>query len=334
MFLLKSVCLKQLLRQQVSGSKYGCSALPLISRALSSLASEDISIVSQNSPTATELTGQSAIYSQSDITEPKHFDVEALDLCNVNSSIMPTRETWIENMSTPHSIKLAILPLHPLIFGAFPRPDYIQENHKWQTLYKHVDWRCMRTRGELQGTNKKPWPQKGMGRARHGDRLAPQFKNGGWATGPRGPRSYFYMLQWPKRVAGLISTLSCKFAQNDIHVVDTFESFPLDGTAAHLEELCEARGWGPSVLFVDKMGIDSAPQATTATHFSQATESINHINVVPMYGLNIFSMLKHETLVLTVDAIKDIESKLLLQLKRVDLENVIFKYKPDRVFRV
>src|SRR5699024_1733638 len=152
--------------------------------------------------------------------------------------------------------------------------------------------------------------------------------------GPRGPRSYFYMLPWPKRMAGLISTLSCKFSQNDIHVVDSFESFPLDGTDAHLGELCEARGWGPSVLFVDRMDLDMAPQCTKATHFYKATQTIKHINVVPMYGLNVFSMLKHETLVLTVDAIKDIESKLLLQLKRIDLKNVIFKYKPDGVYRL
>lgn len=300
--------------------------LPSFARTFASQV-EDFSVVSAHNQ-------QPTLISQSDVLEPLNLNVPPLDLGNVNTSLSPVREAWIENMSTPNSVKLGIVQLHPLIFSAFPRPDIIQENHRWQTLYKHIDWTCMRTRAELSGSNKKPWPQKGLGKARHGHRRAPQWINGGWATGPRGPRSYFYMLSWHKRVNGLIATLSCKFSQNDIHVVDSFESFPLDGTAAHLEELCETRAWGPSVLFVDKMDVEFAPQCTTATHFYKATETVNHINVIPVYGLNVFSMLKHETLVLTVDALKDIEQKLLLQLNRVDLKNVCFKYKPDGVYRL
>lgn len=266
--------------------------------------------------------------------EPTDFNLEALDLKNVNQELTPIRQVWIENMSTPYSMKLGIVDLHPRIFSVFPRPDVIQENHKWQVLYKHVDWRCMKTRAEISGSTKKPWPQKGTGRARHAGRKAPQWKNGGWANGPRGPKTYFYMLPWHKRVQGLISMLSSKMAQNDLHVVDTFESFPKDGTAAHLEELCETRGWGPSVLFVDNVDLAMSPMATHATHFHNATETVNHINVLPVYGLNVYSMLKHETLVLTLDAIKDIEKRLLFQLERIDLKNVIFEYKPNGIHRI
>lgn len=326
---VRSRCWTQLLRLR---------QMPAATKHLfSTTATEDITILKNDQkqpppPPSSDLSA--GPYSQADVLQPVDLKLPPLELTNINTAITPVREAWIENMSTPHSIKLGILPLHPEIFSVFPRPDYIQENHKWQTLYKHIDWRCMKTRAELRGTTKKPWPQKGLGRARHGDRLAPQFKNGGWACGPRGPRTYFYMLHWPKRVNGLISTLSCKFAQNDIHVVDSLQSFPLDGTTAHLEELCEARGWGPSVLFVDKMPIEDAPQATRATHFYQATQSVTHMNVLPMYGLNVFSMLKHETLVLTVDALKDIEAKLLSQLRRIDLQNVMAKSKPYGISRL
>ena len=307
--------------------KLASSVLQSFDRQLSKQV-EDISVIAANT------APHSVILSQSDILEPEVFNVPPMNLKNVNPLITPIREVWVENMSTPNSIKLGILPLHPRIFSAFPRHDIIQENHKWQTLYKHVDYTCMRTRAEMRGSNKKPWPQKGTGRARHSSRKAPQWKNGGWSNGPRGPRTYFYMLPWPKRVDGLISLLSSKFSQNDIYVVDSFESFPEEGTSAHLEELCEARGWGPSVLFVDKMDLEFAPQCTKAKHFFKATEDVNHINVISVYGLNVFSMLKHETLVLTVDAIKDLEEKLIFQLERVDLKNVIFKYKPDGVFKL
>lgn len=59
-----------------------------------------------------------------------------------------------------------------------------------------------------------------------------------------------------------------------------------------LEELCESRQWGPSVLFVHET--DYAPR-----NISLATSQINHMNIMPVQGLNVFSMLKHETLILS-----------------------------------
>lgn len=60
-----------------------------------------------------------------------------------------------------------------------------------------------------------------------------------------------------------------------------------------LEELCDSRGWGPSVLFVHES--DFAPRNITV-----ATDMIGHMNIMPVQGLNVYSMLKHETLVLSL----------------------------------
>ncbi|KAH9390213.1 54S ribosomal protein L4 mitochondrial [Tyrophagus putrescentiae] len=331
MFLVRSgCCIQQHLRRQLQPVCIGNLRATFFSTKSTE---EDISILKNADhssppppPPSSSSDPLAGIYSQADVPQPlEHLSAfPPLELTNINTSITPVREVWVENMSTPHSIKLAILPLHPDVWSAFPRPDFIQENHKWQTLYKHVDWRWMPTRAEIKGTTRKPWPQKGMGRARHGDRKAPQFKGGGWACGPRGPRTYFYMLPWHKR-----------FAQNDVHVVDSFASFPLEGTTAHLEELCEARAWGPSVLFVDRVPIERAPLATVdGAHLFEATKGVTHINVLPVYGLNVFSMLKHETLVLTVEALREIEAKLLHQLRRVDLKNVIGQSQPYGISRM
>lgn len=269
------------------------------------------------------------------IIEPKIIEIEKKTLTNVNINVTPIRQIWIENMYTPISIKLGLFELHPKIFSVFPNPELIQKNHKWQTLYKHVNWLCLKTRAELKGSGKKPWPQKGSGRARHGSRRAPMWIRGGWATGPRGPRTYYYMLPFNIRLNGLIAMLSSKFAQNDLHVVDTFETFPADGNQSHLEELCETRGWGPSVLFVDKMDLEFYPKCTNAQHFYEATTNVNHINVIPVYGLNVFSMLKHETLVLTVDALNEIQECLLFNLERIDLRKLsTVNYKPNRIYRM
>lgn len=62
-----------------------------------------------------------------------------------------------------------------------------------------------------------------------------------------------------------------------------------------------------------------------------ATDSIKHVNLMPVYGLNVYSMLKHETLVLTESAVDEIENKLLFNLHRSDNRNKLEKYKLNQV---
>lgn len=71
----------------------------------------------------------------------------------------------------------------------------------------------MPTKHEIPRSNRKPWPQKGTGRARHGTRRSPIFLGGVKIHGPRGPNTYFYMPPHAKRVFGLCTTLSVKLAQ-------------------------------------------------------------------------------------------------------------------------
>ena len=253
---------------------------------------------------------------------PLVINRELKDMHNVNPNVTPIREVWLENMTSNESKKLSIVSLHPSIWGAFPRTDLIQENHKWQTLYKKIDWLWMPTREELPNNNKKPWPQKGTGRARAKGLRAPQWKGGGWCHGPRGPRTYFYILEFSKRVKGLISMLSSKLAQDDLKVVDSFDGLTSD-KPEHIEQLCTERGWGPSVLFVDTS--DIFPR-----NISIATNGIKHMNLMPVYGLNVYSMLKHETLVLTLDAVEEIENKLLFALRRTDLSKLTKRVTPTK----
>ena len=79
----------------------------------------------------------------------------------------------------------------------------------------------------------------------------------------------------------------------------------------YMNELVRSRGWAPSVLLVDTE--DTFPSNITA-----ATEEINHINLMPVYGLNVNSMIKHETLVITRRAVEDLTLKLLHALHTTD----------------
>lgn len=217
----------------------------------------------------------------------------------------PTKQAWLETMAQVEDEKFGMVDLHPEIFGVFPRIDILWWNIYWQRLYKHVDYSFVKNRAEMRGGGRKPWAQKGTGRARHGSIRSPLWNKGGKARGPRGPKTYFFMLPTSMRVLGLRTALSVKFAQDNLHIVDSLD-LP-NGDPKYLEHVVENKNWGLSVLFVDDT--DILPR-----NMAEATDQIKQYNVMPVYGLNVYSMLKHETLVLTLAALEKLESKLLQQI--------------------
>lgn len=221
------------------------------------------------------------------------------------SLYLPTKQAWLDTMSTLEEQKLGIIDLHPKIFGAYPRIDILHVNVNWQRKYRFIDYSRTRSRAEMPGGGRKPWAQKGSGRARHGSIRSPIFDGGAKALGPKGPKSFFYMLPRLTRVHGLCCALSVKYAQNDLYIVDSLDIPSKD--PQYLEDLIDTRFWGFSVLFVDDT--DEMP-----TNFALALSKIPHFNAMPVYGLNVYSMLKHETLVLTLAAVEKIEKKLLQHL--------------------
>ena len=199
----------------------------------------------------------------------------------------------LDNSDSDNSDAVDIIELHPDVWAVYPRIDIIHANLVWQSKYNVVNYNHTKSVKEMiytYGGGAKPWPQKGTGRARQGSRRAPQWVNGGKVHGPRGPKPLYYMLPYHMRVYGLTHTLSVKYVQDDVNVVSDLEissSNPED-----LLNLCRDRGWSSSVLFVDTD--DIFPENITA-----AADKIPHINLMPVYGLNVNSMLKHQTLVLT-----------------------------------
>ncbi|XP_031622508.1 39S ribosomal protein L4, mitochondrial [Contarinia nasturtii] len=222
------------------------------------------------------------------------------------------RQVWIENMDTTNVQRKGIMELHPDIFAAEPRIDIIHRNVIWQQKYKRVSFAWAKSRAEKKGGGRKPWPQKGQGRARHGSIRSPIFRNGGVAHGPRSPTSYYYMLPFPVRIAGLTSTLSAKLAQDDLHIVDDME-IPTEDPE-YIKNLLAERKWGPSALFINL-------EDTVPRNIAVATDSIGYINIMPAYGLNVYSMLKHDTLILTTKAVEHIQERLLYNLNRQDTIN-------------
>lgn len=220
------------------------------------------------------------------------------------------REAWVCNMDTVQEQKLGLIDMHPLVFAAMPRIDVIWHNLNWQRKLNFIDFETELSRSEMRGGGRKPWPQKGTGRARHGSIRSPIFKKGGKAHGKRGPKTAFFMPTFSLRVSGLVTTLSCKFAQDDLVIVDSLDIPTQD--EKFMQNLIQKRRWGNSILFVNES--DLMPQNITL-----ATDKMESVNLIPYYSLNVYSMLKYDTMVMTLGALDRIEERLLFNLHRADI---------------
>ncbi|XP_038072261.1 39S ribosomal protein L4, mitochondrial-like [Patiria miniata] len=229
-------------------------------------------------------------------------------------------QAWLETISTLENIKLGMVDLHPDVFATMPRIDVLYRNVLWQRDYKRISLAKTKTRAEVRGGGRKPWRQKGTGRARHGSIRSPIWKGGGRAKGPRGPRSYWYELPVKVRAHGLRVALTVKLAQDNLHIVDSLD-LP-SPEPQFLEDVAMQRHWGGSVLFVDNKPIQEMPE-----NFLQAVSGIKTYNVLSTEGMNVYSMLKHHTLVLTLDAAEFLEERLLFYMRCYRKKDIVDTHK-------
>lgn len=234
---------------------------------------------------------------------PPDCSLPVLRTCDavVPSHLTPV-PTWVETLEKQDSEPLGVAHLHPDVFAVAPRLDILHAVETWQRAYKRISHANTKIRSEVRGGGKKPWRQKGSGRARHGSIRSPIWRGGGVSHGPRGPTSYYYMLPMKVRVQGLKVALSSKMAQDYLHIVDSLNIPTPD--PQYLLDLIKQRHWGSSVLIVD-VG-EEFPE-----NILQATANLKSVNVIPAIGLNVHSMLKHEAVILTLETIKFLEEKLL-----------------------
>ncbi|XP_078673667.1 large ribosomal subunit protein uL4m-like [Branchiostoma floridae x Branchiostoma belcheri] len=212
--------------------------------------------------------------------------------------------SWLETLGEIKDEKLGMVQLHPDVFSTHPRMDILHRCVRWQKFYRKINYDYARTRADMRGGGRKPWPQKGSGRARHGSIRSPLWHLGGKSHGPRGPYSYYQYLPLKERALGLKVALTVKHSQGDLHIVDGLEIPTAD--PEYMEDLMRYRNWGKSVLLVDLN--EDIPE-----NICEASAQLKTINVMPLVGLNVYSMLKHDTLVLSLPCVQKLEDKLLYQ---------------------
>lgn len=221
----------------------------------------------------------------------------------------PTPQAWLVSFHTGQ--KLGIIDLHEDVFAAAPRLDIMHRVVVWQRARLRAGTAKTKDRGEVRGGGRKPRPQKGFGRARQGSIRAPHYRGGGVVHGPRGPVSYDYTLPKKVRSMGLRTALSVKYAQGDLCVVDSME-MDLHKTKG-FTSLMKLHDW-TSVLLVDGGDVD--------LNLCRATSNLQKVDVLPSRGLNVYSILLRDSLVLSLGAVRMLEERLLQDLRPAGMVQV------------
>jgi large subunit ribosomal protein L4 len=188
--------------------------------------------------------------------------------------------------------------LNEAIFGAKTRPHLLHQAVVMQLANRRAGSAATKTIGFVSGGGKKPWRQKGTGRARAGSTRSPIWVGGGTTFGPH-PRDYSYRLPRTARREALLSALSLKNRDGKIIVVDKFE---LDEGKTKLMVRALAELKVQSALVV-------IPQ--TDVKIERSARNLPKIKVLRVEGLNVYDLLRYEHLILTEGALKRLEERLV-----------------------
>ena len=188
--------------------------------------------------------------------------------------------------------------LSDAIFGLEPRKDILHRTVVYQLAKKRAGTHKVKNRAEITATTKKMYKQKGTGSARHGSKKVPQFRGGGRAFGPH-PRDHSIKLTKKFRKLALRHALSSKLKDGNIIILSEAKlSKPKTSLLVkNLQKLAV-----DSALFIDAKEFDK--------NFELATMNIPNIDILPVQVINVYDMLKRDTLFITKAALKEIEGRL------------------------
>ncbi len=193
--------------------------------------------------------------------------------------------------------KIGDLEVADSVFGVEPKVGVLHEVVKWQMAKRRAGTACTKTRAEVRGGGRKPWRQKGTGRARVGSIRSPLWRKGGTVFGPK-PRSYSYNIPKKVRKLALKMALSDKLASKRLYVLKEFG----------LEEIKTKQMAGLLDLFeVGKAVIVTRDKDRTV---ELSARNIPGVKVLTQGGLNVYDLLKHEFLIIQESAVEAVEERL------------------------
>ena len=191
--------------------------------------------------------------------------------------------------------KVSDLELAENVFGIEPNKAVVHSVLVNYLANQRQGTQSTKTRAEVRGGGKKPWRQKGTGRARQGSIRAPQWIKGGIALGPK-PRSYKYTVNKKERQLAIKSILSSKVLEKELTVVDKLEVKEVK-TKTMVKALADMKVEGKTLIVL--------PEKNNEVYMS--SRNIEGVKTILLNNINVFDLLKYTNLVLPVDTVKKLE---------------------------
>ena len=191
--------------------------------------------------------------------------------------------------------KVSDVELSEAVFGIEPNENVVHSALVNYLANQRQGTQSTKTRAEVRGGGRKPWRQKGTGRARQGSIRAPQWIKGGIALGPK-PRSYSYRINKKEKQLAIKSILSAKVLDNELTVVDKLE---LKETKTKLmaKALTDLKVEGKALIIL----------ADKNENVSRSSRNIEGVKTIELNTINVFDLLNCNKLVLPLDTVKKLE---------------------------
>ena len=191
--------------------------------------------------------------------------------------------------------KVKQVALNDEIFGIEPNEELVHAAVVNYLANQRQGTQNTKTRAEVRGGGKKPWRQKGTGRARQGSIRAPQWIKGGIALGPK-PRSYKYTINKKERRLAIKSVLSSKVLENQLTVLDnlSFDEIKTKNMVSTLENL---KIEGKILIMLPERN----------ENVQKSARNIEGVKTTLVNTINVYDLLKYNKLVITLDTVKKLE---------------------------
>ena len=184
------------------------------------------------------------------------------------------------------------------IFAVDVRTDILHTMVRWQQAKARQGTHQAKGLSDVSGSTRKPFKQKGTGRARQGRIRAPNMRGGGIVFGPV-VRSHAFDLPKKVRKLALKTALAAKAAEGNLIIVDKLDL--AQGKTKDISQTLNNNKWN-SILFIDGQAVNEI--------FARTVRNLPETDVLPQQGANVFSILKRKTLVLSKDAVLHLEARL------------------------
>ena len=191
--------------------------------------------------------------------------------------------------------KVSDIELADSVFGITPNENIVHAVLVNYLANQRQGTQSTKTRAEVSGGGKKPWRQKGTGRARQGSIRAPQWIKGGIALGPK-PRSYKYTVNKKERRLAIRSILSSKVLEKELTVVDKLELNEIK-TKTMVKALADLKVEGKTLIVLPENN----------KNVLMSSRNIEGVKTIVANNINVFDLLKYTNLILSVDTVKKLE---------------------------